>query len=204
MRIWRSSRPKISMPATPLTVSTRGLMKSLTYSLASTAGRSVMIGAHITGKPDTSSFCTIGGSTSFGRSKRARSTRSRTSCAARSRSSPISNSIEIEVCPCFDFDVSFFTPSIVLSCSSSSSVTSSSITSGLAPSMIASTLMRGISIFGYWSTPRRPKPSTPKTTRDSVSIHVSTGRWMNVSIQFISVRSRQPRRRARCSRRADC
>ena len=185
MRIWRSRLPKISMPATPGIVSTLGFTCSFTYSLASTCGRSVVIGIHMIGKPETSNLSTTGGSSSLGRSQRARATRSRTSCAARSRSWPSSNSTEIEERPWREREVSRFSPEMVLSCSSSTSVTSSSITSGLAPSRMEVTFTIGSSIFGYWSTPRRTKPSAPNTTSESVSIQVSTGRRMKMSIHAI-------------------
>ncbi len=88
--------------------------------VASTAGRSVMIGIHITGKSLESILLTIGRLELLRQiPTRARPTLSRTSCAATSRSAPSSNSTEIEEKPWRERDVRRFTPAIVLSCSSS-------------------------------------------------------------------------------------
>ena len=68
-----------------------------------------------------------------------------------SRSS--SNSAVIWAAPCIVVDFSERRPPIVFRCSSSTSVTSSSIVSGLAPSSVAVTVTTGNSMFGIWSTP---------------------------------------------------
>ena len=68
---------------------------------------------------------------------------------------PSSNSARITVEP---WEVSLSTrrmPAMVLIDSSRTSVTSSSTTSGLAPSRVAITVTTGKLSSGYWSTPRR-------------------------------------------------
>src|SRR5690606_14887792 len=65
--------------------------------------------------------------------------------------------------------------------SSRTSTTSSSMPSGVAPSSTACTVSTGNSRFGNWSTPRRRKPSTPKTISASVIIQVRMGRRIETS-----------------------
>jgi hypothetical protein len=96
-----------------------------------------------------------GGSTASGRRARASATWSRTSWIAPSRSVPSSNSISMRAMPWYEVERSVRTFAMELRRSSRTSVTSSSMPSGDAPSSRASTVTTGKSISGYWSTPRR-------------------------------------------------
>jgi hypothetical protein len=81
----------------------------------------------------TSCLATIGSSTVGGSWPRTRETRSRTSLAASSTLRLMLNStVTRETCSC-DEEVRSLTPSMVESCSSSTSVISVSTTCGLAP-----------------------------------------------------------------------
>ena len=125
------------------------------YSESSTAPRSLMIGIHMIGKFEGLILSTTGGSTASGSSRRARAILSRTSWAAMSMSRSSSNSTRMLAPPWLEVERISRTPEMVLICSSRTSVTSSSITSGLAPSRMACTATTGNSIFGNWSTPSR-------------------------------------------------
>ncbi len=85
------------------------------------------------GRASASAFEIDGGSTSGGRLRWARKTRSRTSLAARSRSAPRSNSTWIVLRPSRLTEVRVRMPSMPLIDSSSGSVIWVSMTSALAP-----------------------------------------------------------------------
>ena len=107
-----------------------------------------------TGAASVSSFCTIGGSAAVGNSARIVLTLSRTSCAATSPFFSRSNRMETIEMPSDEIDWSSSMPLIVLTASSILSVTSVSISSGLAPTRTVVTVTRGKSTLGKRSTPR--------------------------------------------------
>ena len=146
--MFRSVRPKMTMDATPSTVSRAGFTFRRTYSLTSTAGRSLLSGIHMMAKSFGLSLSTVGGSSSAGSSRRARAILSRTSWAARSMSRSSSNSTLTTATPWEVVERSSRTPPIEFRYSSRTSVTSSSITSGLAPSRTAETVTLGKSMRG--------------------------------------------------------
>src|SRR6058998_141763 len=85
-----------------------------------------------------------------------------------------SNSTTTFARPCLLVEEIVFTPSIVVTASSSGSMTSDSITSGEAPSRVTETLMTGKSTSGFWLTPRREKPMPPKMISAAISIQANT------------------------------
>ncbi len=146
------------------------------------------------GKPPMSNFSTIGSSMSSGRKRRASATFARTSCAATSMSLSSSNSTVTIENPSMLAEVSWRIPPIVLICSSIGSVTSWSMTSGLAPTSTVWTVTIGNSTSGKASTPIRVKASQPKTTRAAISVRVVTGRRIEVSESHMAAISRARRR----------
>ena len=140
-----------------------------------------------------SNFSTIGSSMSSGRKRRASATLARTSWAATSMSLSSSNSTVTIENPSMLAEVSWRIPPIVLICSSITSVTSWSMTSGLAPTRTVWTVTIGNSTSGKASTPIREKASQPKTTSAAISVRVVTGRRMEVSEIHMAATSRSRR-----------
>ena len=179
MRTARSWRRTGLRPATPGMVSTRGLSCACGRTRSPRRpGRLDMIGTQSTGWSPKSSFTTIGGSTSSGSWKRAWAILSRTSWAATSMSTvelelhaDLGGAVEASSRP------SVRTPAMVLMDSSRTSVTSSSTTSGLAPSSVCH--HRDDRELHARETGRRRGAGSraPRRRRaTSVSIQVRTGR----------------------------
>ena len=75
-------------------------------------------------------------------------------------------------------------PSIVLICSSRTSVTSVSTVSGEAPSRIVVTVTKGNSTSGFRSTLSRLRDTRPSTTSATFSMSAKTGRRIEMSGRF--------------------
>ena len=150
----RCAPPSITEP-TPGSVWIRSLTSwsatSLTSVSATSGFRSV---SQMMGRASGSVFWTSGSSTSSGSSPRARLTTVRTSWRAKSTLRESSNSaVTTLVCSPLT-DVRVLIPSIVLICSSRTSVTSVSTTSGAAPGRTVVTLTMGYSMSGSSRTAR--------------------------------------------------
>jgi hypothetical protein len=95
--------------------------------------RSEVTATRITGSASASLFTTCGSSASSGRSPRTRPTASRTSLAATSISTLVSNSMVTRLRPCRLSELMVRMPEIAAIAPSTVSVMSVSITSGAAP-----------------------------------------------------------------------
>src|SRR5439155_10654353 len=128
------------------------------------------------GMASGSIFWMIGGSASFGRSRRMVLTLSRTSCAATSMS--FSRTKETMTCevPSDEIDCSSSTPLMVLTASSILSLMSVSISSGAAPTRRVVMVIVGMSTFGKRSTPSCWYANQPTTTRERMRTVAKTGR----------------------------
>ena len=133
-----------------------------------------------------SALATTGGSTSAGIERFARSTRSRTSLAACSRSRPSSNSTVIVERPSALVDVSERIPSIPLIDSSRGSVICDSTTSAFAPVYVVVTVIFGGSTSGNCRTPRNDAPTMPISTMIRLNTTAVTGRRMERMLIFIA------------------
>ena len=74
-------------------------------------------------------------------------------------------------------------PSMVFICSSRTSVTSLSMTAGLAPSMVVVTITKGKSTLGILSTPMVFRENRPNIISAKVAMMTVTGRLSEVSIR---------------------
>ena len=126
--------PQMSTRLTPEIVCSRSTKTSSAKRVSSSRLRwSLPMASATTGLASASALEIDGGSTSGGRLRWARKTRSRTSLAARSRSAPRSNSTWMVLRPSRLVEVRVRMPSMPLIDSSSGSVICVSITSALAP-----------------------------------------------------------------------
>ena len=75
-------------------------------------------------------------------------------------------------------------PLMVLTAASILSVTSVSISRGLAPGLTTVIVIVGKSIFGNRSTPSEKNEKIPTTVRDSINIVAKTGRRTHISANF--------------------
>ncbi|MPN28681.1 hypothetical protein SDC9_176125 [bioreactor metagenome] len=87
--------------------------------------------------------------------------------------------------PSYVFDLIFSIPEIVFNCSSKTSVTSLSITVGLAPCIVVETATRGKSTSGTRSIPMFFIANKPKKIRANVPINTVTGLRKEKSVIFI-------------------
>ena len=155
-RTSRLSPPESRTSPTPGTDSSRRRIVSSANAVSRTSGTfgfesaSEMIGMAL-----RSSFCTTGGSTPTGKSRRMPSIFERRSCAATSTGRVSSNSTVTCETPSSETDVIFFTCSTGLNASSRRRVTSRSIVSALAPGYVVCTVTMGMSTAGNWSIGRR-------------------------------------------------
>ena len=129
-----------------------------------------------TGTESGSNFWMMGGSASFGRSRRIVFTRSRTSCAATSASFSRTNCTVTCDTPSDEIDCNWSMPLMVLTASSILSVMSVSISSGAAPTRRVLMTMVGKSTFGKRSTPSCWYANQPTTTSDRTMTVAKIGR----------------------------
>src|SRR5262245_16471508 len=196
MRISRSRAPMMLMPPTPEMRSTRSFTSFSAKSDRSR--REIGPPSTIVMKPtaDRSNFWTTGSSTSTGSSGLARATLSRTSCTLVSMSYASANSRWTRERPCEEVEEMLRTPSMELSCSSRTSVTSRSTVSGEAPRSSVTTIAKGKSMSGSSFSSSRPSETTPSTTSPRISIAAKTGRRIETSASLMD-----PTPAARSSRR---
>src|ERR1051325_5925686 len=122
-----------------------------------------------------------GSSMSSGNFPRTRDTLSRTSWAEASTLRLSSNSMVMALtCSRLD-DVIDLIPSMVFNSSSSTSVTSVSMTSGLAPSRVVVTETTGGSISGYSRKGKRVSAINPNNTMAALIMLAKIGRLMETS-----------------------
>ncbi len=137
-----------------------------------------------TGVLSLSNFCTTGGVASSGSRRPRPLMRSRTSCAADSRSrSSLKVAITSDV-PCPETERNSLMPSTVFTTSSTCCVTNDSVSSGAAPGKPMRTETVGRSTEGKRSTPSLKKPAAPTTTSDNTIIDAKTGRRIQISANF--------------------
>ena len=86
--------------------------------------------------------------------------------------------------PSTDVERNSSMPLIVLTAASTLSVTSVSISRGLAPWLTTVTVIVGKSIFGNRSTPSVENENTPTTVSDRINIVANTGRRTQISASF--------------------
>ena len=151
--ICRGRPPTMSACPTPSIDSRRRRSFLSANSVTSRIGAGPDSAIDRTGIESGSNFWMIGGSASFGRSRRMVFTRSRTSCAAMSASFSRTNCTVTCDTPSDEIDCSWSIPLMVLTASSILSVMSVSISSGAAPTRRVLMTMVGKSTFGKRSTP---------------------------------------------------
>ncbi len=151
--ISRVAPPTISTLPTPLRDSMRSLISLSAMSVTSRKDLLAETAMRSTGAASVSSFWMMGSSAVSGRSPLMRPTLSRTSCAA--MSAFLSRRKVMKTCetPSTEVERSSSMPLMVLTAASTLSVTSVSISRGLAPGLTTVTVMVGRSIFGKRSTP---------------------------------------------------
>src|SRR5881275_3157214 len=126
----------------------------------------------------------IGCSDVSGRSPTMRLTLSRTSCAATSAFFSRRNVMKTCETPSTEVERNSSMPLMVLTAASTLSVTSVSISRGLAPGLTTVTVMVGRSIFGKRSTPNVVTEKSPTTVSDRINIVANTGRRTQISANF--------------------
>ncbi len=184
MRISRGRPPSSVTLPTPGTRSSRVLMCLSVYSVKVRIDWEPETRTARIGFASGSTRSTTGGSTSGGSSPRTAATFSRTCCAFSRMSYSSSNSMNRRDSESLDWLRSDRIPSIVLTDSSRTSVTSRSIVSAAAPRSSVRTVTIGNSTRGHRSMPRRGIDTTPSTTRPPISITAKTGLRMQTSASF--------------------
>ncbi len=190
MTLMARSRPPTTLTSpTPPTRSNCGRASLSPSSVSSRKERSAESEIVMIGELSLLNFWTTGGSTSSGSERTTVATRSRTSCAAVSRSrSSLKVAMTSDV-PGPETERSSSMPSTVLTTSSMGCEMSVSTSSAEAPASVVRTLTVGRSTEGNRSTPRRKKLAAPTTTSDSTIIAANTGRWIQTSASFCMMKS---------------
>ena len=194
MRTSRLYPPQMSSWATPGMRLNRWLTCSSSSVVTSTGSSSLAMPRIMIGKLLTSNLRICGRVTSSGSSSISLSSRDRTSVAAASISVPHMKVMRTRLLPSLDVLVSSSTPGMVAAIDSTISLTSRSITSGLAPSYSVWMVSVGISTGGSRSIRSCSKLASPSVTTMSVSIVVSTGRLTLRAGMFKRHPRRIPRR----------